>query len=54
MVNIFYFNIEHPKFKLIKNKYNSKFELNTAKMMNNITEIDQRNKFIINIIDNLL
>ncbi len=40
MVNIYFFNIEHPNFKLIKNKYSKKFEINTAKMMNNITEID--------------
>jgi superfamily II DNA or RNA helicase len=51
LVNIINFNIEHEKFKEFKLKTG---DINRAKTINKITTIGRRNKFIINILEDVL
>ena len=47
-VNIYKFNMEHKKFIQVVNKYTKEAQVST--MITNLSELSERNKFIINII----
>jgi superfamily II DNA or RNA helicase len=52
LINVYYFKSDDEKFKKEIIKYNKK--INMSKMITNLTEIQERNEYIFNIIKNIL
>ena len=52
LVNIYYYNIEHLKFKSLFNNFRKIYL--TPQMITNICKISERNDFIVNIIKNII
>ena len=49
LIEIYNFSIENEKFNIVTNKYTKEVQIST--MITNITEMDERNKFICGIIE---